>query len=81
MKTTIELSDDLAARAKKFAARRGTTLRAVIEESLRRTIRDDHNKPEFKLRDKRVKGKGLQAGFQNKSWAQIQTAAYAGRGG
>ena len=81
MKTTIELSDDLAARAKEFAARRGMTLRAVIEEGIRKTIQEDRNKPEFKLQDRRVKGKGLQPEFQNKSWSDIQAAAYEGRGG
>jgi predicted transcriptional regulator len=35
MRTTIEISDDLAKRAKRLAATRHTTLRALIEESLR----------------------------------------------
>ncbi len=35
MKTTIDLDDRLLERAKRFAANRGTTLRAVVEEALR----------------------------------------------
>jgi len=35
MRTTVEISDDLAERAKRLAATRHTTLRALIEESLR----------------------------------------------
>ena len=81
MKTTIELSDDLAARAKEYAARRGITLRAVIEEGIRTTLQEKLKKPGFKLQDLRVKGQGLQPEFQDKSWLDIQVAAYEGRGG
>jgi hypothetical protein len=35
MKTTLEIDDRLLERAKRHAAARGTTLRAVVEESLR----------------------------------------------
>ncbi len=38
MKTTIELPDDLLAKAKSVAAMRHTTLRAMIEHALRREI-------------------------------------------
>ncbi len=34
MKTTLELDDRLLERAKRYAAARGTTLRAVVEEAL-----------------------------------------------
>lgn len=40
MRTTIELSDSLFERAKAAAARRGTTLRALVEEGLIRTLED-----------------------------------------
>ena len=81
MKTTIELPDDLAARAKELAARRGISLRTVIEEGVRKVIRTDRNQPEFKFPDARVTGKGLQQEFQHKSWLDVQAAAYEGRGG
>ena len=38
MKTTIELPDDLLAEAKATAARRHTTLKAMMEHALRREI-------------------------------------------
>ncbi len=38
VKTTIELPDDLLIEAKTTAARRRTTLRALIEQSLRREL-------------------------------------------
>ena len=41
MKTTIDLSDDLLVEAKATAARRRTTLKAMVEHALRREIRGD----------------------------------------
>lgn len=40
MRTTIELNDDLLRRAKRRAANERTTLRAVIEQALRRHLAD-----------------------------------------
>ncbi len=59
MKTTIDLSDALFVAAKQFAAARGMTLRAVIEQSLARTLREKAPIHAFKLRDASVSGKGL----------------------
>jgi Arc/MetJ family transcription regulator len=81
MKTTIELSDDLAARAREYAARRGTTLRAIIEEGLRRSLREEQEGEPFKLRDACVSGHGLQAPFADGDWAAVRDAAYGDRGG
>lgn len=39
MKTTLELPDDLLIEAKTLAARRNTTLKAIVERALRREIR------------------------------------------
>ena len=59
MKTTIDLSDALFAAAKQFAAARGVTLRAIIEQSLARTLREKAPVHAFKLHDASVGGKGL----------------------
>ena len=40
MKTTVDLPDDLLVEAKKQAIERRTTLRALIEQSLRRELCD-----------------------------------------
>lgn len=42
MRTTVRLDDALLDRARKEAARRGTTLTALIEEGLRFTLRRPH---------------------------------------
>lgn len=39
MKTTLDLPDDLLIEAKTLAARRKTTLKAIVESALRREIR------------------------------------------
>ncbi len=39
MKTTLDLPDDLLIEAKQVAARRRTTLKAIVESALRREIR------------------------------------------
>ena len=80
MKTTVELSDALLHEARDIAARKGVTLRAIIEQGLRRVI-DEANRPKpFKLRNVGFGGAGLQAEFQDSSWEQLRDAIYRGRG-
>ena len=81
MKTTIEISDDLMKKAKALAAKRGTTLKSIIELGLRKTIAEAERARPYRLPDKSVAGKGLQPGFAEENWADIRGAAYEGRGG
>lgn len=82
MKTTVELADDLALEAKRDAARHGLTLRAVIEEGIRSTLRGEGGaRASFILRDASVDGAGLQAAFRDEAWSTVRDAAYEGRGG
>ena len=81
MKTTIELSDDLASRAKAYAARQGITLRAVVEQGIRQVLSEDRRRPGFQLRDASVGGKGMQPEFQDGDWSKIRAAIYEGYGG
>jgi hypothetical protein len=81
MKTTIDLADALAKKAKRLAERNGQTLRAVIEDGIRLALRESrHGGGEFRLKDARVRGKGLRPGFESASWSEIRDAAYKGRG-
>lgn len=80
MKTTIDLSDELAKKAKAYAARENTTLRGVIEQGIRQVLRDDRTSGKFKLRDASVGGKGMQKKYQSADWVTIREAAYKGRG-
>lgn len=61
MKTTIEVSDALFISAKNHARQSQTTMRALVEEGLRRVLSDSQAKikPAFKLNDASVRGKKM----------------------
>lgn len=78
MKTTVEISDPLLAAARQEATRRGTTLRALVEEGLA-TVLAASRRPadqKFALREAAVGGNGLQAEFRERGWEAIRDAAY-----
>lgn len=81
MKTTIEISDSLLEEAKRLAAKEGTTVRAYVEQGLRRIVAERKTRGQFKLRNATFKGKGLQPGVQDATWEKIRQAIYQGRGG
>ena len=56
MRTTIELSDSLLARVRRIMAKRKVTLRALVEEGLRRVVDEEQGAPPFQLRDASFKG-------------------------
>jgi hypothetical protein len=80
MKTTVEISDALLEAAKRLAAERGTTLRALLEEGLRSVV-EGSGQEAFALRDASVAGQGLQADVEEGGWARMAELAYEGRGG
>lgn len=81
MKTTIEIATPLLTAAKRLAARRGTTLRQVVEDGLRRVLEEDARREDFRLRDRSFKGRGLQPEFRDAGWEEIRETVYEGRGG
>jgi len=82
MKTTIDIADPLLRKAKRLAARRGVTLKSVIEEALRNALEAELSPQRpFRLRTHTFKGKGLQPGLSWGDWEAIRTLAYEGRGG
>lgn len=82
MKTTIDIADSLFQEAKRVAARKGITFRAVVETALRHVIEAERptTRP-FRLRKHTFRGKGLQAGLSEDAWDEIRRRAYEGRGG
>ncbi len=81
MKTTVEISDPLLQEAKVAAERERTTLRALVEEGLRRVLGERRTRKEFRLRKASFRGKGLQPEIGEGSWERIRDAIYEGRGG
>ena len=81
MKTTVDLAPVLLRRAKRLAARRGTTLKAVIEDALARELDAAEHEGASPIRTHTFGGRGLQPGLQWGDWDAIRAAAYEGRGG
>ncbi len=81
MKTTVEISDSLLDEAKRLAAKEGTTVRAYVEQGLRRVLAERKSRGQFRLRKAAFKGEGLQPGVQDATWERIRETIYQGRGG
>ncbi|OFX24137.1 MAG: hypothetical protein A2V77_12180 [Anaeromyxobacter sp. RBG_16_69_14] len=82
MKTTVEIADPLFRRAKRLAAKRGTTLKAVIEDALRTELAAaETGAASAGVRTHTFNGRGLKAGLAWGDWAAIRALAYEGRGG
>jgi Bacterial antitoxin of type II TA system, VapB len=80
MKTTIEISNSLLETAREVAGREKTTVKALVEEGLRKVIEERAQSPGFKLRRATFKGKGLQPQAAGASWEQIRELIYEGHG-
>lgn len=80
MKTTIEIADPLMREARKVAADQGTTLRALVEQGLRRVIDERKEKPPFKLQLVTSGGQGLRPELKNAGWDEIRDLIYEGHG-
>lgn len=74
MKTTVDLSDSLLKAAKRDARDRGTTLRALIEEGLRRVLKDKVAQAPFTLRRASFKGTGRNP--ETVSWGAARGLIY-----
>lgn len=81
MKTTLEIATPLLDEAKKLAAARGLTLRALVEQGLRQVIEAEHTATGFELRDASFHGDGLQPGAHGLSWDRLRELAYEEHGG
>lgn len=80
MRTSIDLPDALMAKVKRLAARRGTTLRALVEEGLLAVLNGARGTP-FRLPDTRFHGDGMVDGLSEAEWDRVRDLAYEGRGG
>ena len=81
MKTTIQISDSLFEEARKLAHRERTTLKALVEQGLRRIISERKRRNGFRLRKVTFHGQGMQPPLAGASWEHIRELSYEGRGG
>ncbi len=80
MKTTIQIPDSLYEEVRKLAHREQTTMKAIVEASLRRTTSERQHGSRFRLRKATFKGNGLQPHLVGASWDQILQLSDEGRG-
>lgn len=82
MKTTIEIADALLDEAKRVASEEGVTVRALLEQGLRRSLSDRkrQRRTKFRLRRATFKGRGLQRRVRELGWERLRELAYEGRG-
>lgn len=82
MKTTLEISDALLARAKKLALRERTSVRALVEESLRRVLAERERSKRVEFSPVIFRGEGENQGLRPgmDSWEAMRDASYEGRG-
>jgi hypothetical protein len=81
MKTTIRIPDPLLDEARKVAAEHKTTLKALVEEGLRRISAERKSRKPLKVRKATFRGKGLQPHVKSAGWDHIGNLIYEGRGG
>ncbi len=81
MKTTIDIATDLYNEVRRVAQEEKVTVKALVEEGLRRTLAEHTRRAPFTLRNATFNGDGLQPEFSESSWDQIRNATYDGRGG
>jgi hypothetical protein len=71
MKITVELSPSLLREARAAAARKRTTLCALVEEGLRMVLVAKTRKSAFRLRKASFNGNGLRRNLRNAPWHRL----------
>ena len=79
MKTTLDIHDELLARAKNHAKATGRPLRAVVEDGLRRVLFEPEPTP-YVLPDLREGDPDLQDPLERYSWPELRELIYGGDG-
>jgi hypothetical protein len=79
VKTTLDIADPLLKEARQVAAREGTTLRALVEQGLRRVVAESKQRRTFRLRKASFKGNGLRPEVADAGWDRIRDLSYEDR--
>ena len=76
MKTTVDITDTLLERAKKHAGETGQTVRALIEDGLRRVLEAEQAARPYHLPDRSVGKTGGPNPLEAMSWQDLRGAIY-----
>ena len=76
MKTTLNIQDELLARAKRHAQRTGRPLRAVVEEGLRQVLLPAAPRQRYLLPDHSVGEAGGKDPLEAYSWQDLREVIY-----
>jgi hypothetical protein len=80
VKTTVEIDDQLFARAQKMARRDGRPMRSLIEEGLRRCLEAEAAPSgRYRLPDRSVGDRNAPNPLESMPWAEIRDEIYGGR--
>lgn len=79
MKTTVEISDNLLARAKRHARKTHRPVRALIEEGLRLVLATDQVKAAYVMPDRSVGTVGDPNPLEELSWNELRNEIYGDR--
>ena len=80
MKTTLDIHNELLARAKRRARETGRPLRAVVEEGLRRVLSSSSSRPRYTLPDLRVGDPRAPDPLEQYSWPELRELIYGDPG-
>ena len=76
MKTTIEIHDELLARAKRHARESGQTLRSVVEAGLRLALSSSAPDRRYRLADLRAGDSNAPDPLDQYSWSELRELIY-----
>jgi hypothetical protein len=76
MKTTVEITDALLERARTHAASTGQTVRALIEDGLRRVLDDAPAGKPYRLPDRSVGKTGAPNPLEAMTWQDVRGEIY-----
>lgn len=76
MKTTLEISDALLARAKRHAKRLGRPLRSLVEEGLQRVLEQEQVGSSYHLPDLSVGDARAEDPLERLSWQDLRDEIY-----
>jgi hypothetical protein len=80
MKTTVDIADPLLMQAKRLAVKRGTTLKALMEQGLRQVVAEKSAEAAYRFVPVTFKGDGMRPEVEAGGWETIRDLIYEGRG-